>query len=125
VFLLFPSQIFSFFLNQPDLIDMGSNYLRIIGLSQIFMCIEIVTMASFNGLGKTHIPAMVSVIFTMMRIPLVLFLAKYSTLGLNSIWVAISLTSILKGVLLVILFQVYLKKENIMHLNGKVKNAQA
>ncbi|WP_212694063.1 MATE family efflux transporter [Vallitalea pronyensis] len=108
LFLLFPDAIFRIFVTDPLIVNMGVDYLRIIGLSQAFMCAEIMTKASFNGLGKTFRPAVVGLVFTALRIPLALYLASYIGLAVNGIWWSISMTSMIKGVLLVYLFFRYL-----------------
>ncbi len=108
---IFPRAIFSLFMQEPEALNMGVIYLRIIGLSQVFMCIEIVTMASFNGVGKTYVPASVSLIFTSLRLPIAYLLAVTFALGLNGVWWSISITSMIKGVLLVSLFTAYLYKQ--------------
>ncbi len=104
VLVLFSEPIFRIFVSEPEVVALGGDYLRIIGLSQIFMCIEIVTMASFNGLGRTYVPATVSLVFTTLRIPIAYGLAIGLSMGLNGVWWSISVTSIIKGVLLVSLF---------------------
>lgn len=109
-FIAFARSIFGIFVEDPATINMGVNYLRIIGLSQVFMCIEIVTMGSFNGLGKTYIPATISLVFTTLRIPLAFYLAGFAGLGLDGVWWSISLTSMVKGLLLVSLFIVALSR---------------
>lgn len=98
LFLIFPKQIFSLFLNDPTSLSLGVHYLQIIGLSQLFMCLEIMTVGAFNGIGKTHIPPIISIVLTASRIPLALVLAEY--FGLNGVWMSIAATSVLKGILL-------------------------
>jgi len=109
LFILLPEQIFGLFVKDEATIRMGVRYLQIIGLSQIFMCIEIVTMGSFNGLGKTHIPAVVSLSFSSLRLPLALFFGHYLGFGLNSIWWCITGTTMARGIVLVSLFVRHLK----------------
>lgn len=104
----FSSEIFGLFLKEKQALAMGTNYLKIIGYSQVFMCIEIISGASFNGLGKTYIPSIVSIVFTSLRIPLAIFLSG-TYLGLNGVWWTISISSMIKGTLLMILFLLYSK----------------
>ena len=50
--MIFPKQLFSIFLTEKTSLELGINYLRIIGFSQVFMCMEIMTVGAFNGIGK-------------------------------------------------------------------------
>ncbi len=100
--------IFGIFIHEPDVIAGGANYLRIVGLSQLFMGYELATSGAFNGLGQTKLPAAVGLILTVARIPMCYLLMP--VLGINGVWWAISLSSIMKGILLNILFIYRLKK---------------
>lgn len=110
LFVLFPKQIFSLFLTDSISLKLGVNYLQIIGYSQLFMCLEIMTVGAFNGIGKTHIPPIFSIGLTVARIPLALVLSKF--FGLNGVWMAIAGTSVLKGMMLVVWFKWSLRKIN-------------
>lgn len=104
LFLMFPEQIFGLFVGDRATIEMGISYLQIIGLSQVFMCMDIVTMGSFNGLGKTHIPAIVSLTFSLLRLPLALFFGHTLGYGLEAVWWCIAGTTMARGLLSVGLF---------------------
>lgn len=98
VLLFFPGFIFRIFINDPAIQPMGVDYLRILALSQAFMCLEYTAAGAFNGLGRTLPPSIVSVVLTAIRIPLAA--ALMSWLGLNGVWWAITLSSFAKGTLL-------------------------
>lgn len=100
--------IFSFFIPEKDILPYGVAYLRILGVSQLFMCIEIATAGAFNGMGKTLPPSLVSIVFTGLRIPAALILSSPNILGLNGVWWSISISSILKGVVIFGWFMIYL-----------------
>ena len=100
--------IFSIFIKEPDVIAGGADYLRIVGLSQLFMCYELGTSGAFNGIGQTKLPAAVGLILTAARIPACYLLMPY--LGINGVWWAISISSILKGTILNLLYINRLKK---------------
>ena len=100
VLLVFPEFLFSIFVNEPESISMGRSYLMILAASQIFMCLEMIAAGVFNGLGKTHITATVSIVFTSMRLPLAYFLGFSTALALDGVWWSISISSILKGIFL-------------------------
>ena len=95
----FPEPIFSIFITEPELLPMGVDYLRILAVSQLFMCMEITTAGAFNGLGHTIPPAVEGILLTAARIPLALLLIL-TPLGLNGIWWAITISSVLKGLTL-------------------------
>lgn len=96
--LLFPGVIFRFFINEADLLPLGVDYLRILGLSQAFMCLEYTAASLFNGLGHTLPPSIVSITLTASRIPLAFLLSQL--LGLNGVWWALTITSYAKGLVL-------------------------
>ena len=96
--LVFPRQIFGLFLHEPDVISLGIRYLVILGFSQMFMCVELTTVGALSGLGKTLLSSVISITFTTARIPLAIILSSIG-LGLDGIWWAFSISSIIKGVL--------------------------
>lgn len=102
----FGDAVFSFFIQEKQAIEMGVDYLKILGYSQLFMCIEIATAGAFNGLGKTTIPSVISIVFNALRIPSAIVLAKPELLGLNGVWWSISISSIIKGLLVFVLFAI-------------------
>ena len=102
--------LFSIFVpGEEETIRQGAIYLRILGISQIFMAIEATTAGAFNGLGKTVPPSIVGIVFNGLRIPAALFLSSTS-LGLNGVWWALSISSIFKGTVLLIWYLIMLKK---------------
>ncbi|SHJ86668.1 MATE family efflux transporter [Paramaledivibacter caminithermalis] len=116
--ILFAKPIFTIFIPEDKAIVQGVIYLRILGVSQFFMCIEITTTGAFNGLGKTLPPSLISIIFTGLRIPAALMLSKPEILGLNGVWWSISLSSVIKGIILVIWFGIVIRKQKITEDNN-------
>lgn len=101
--------LFSLFTPEdPEAIREGVKYLRILGLSQFFMSIEIGTAGAFNGLGKTLPPTVVGMTLNASRIPLAVIMSS-TALGLLGIWWAISISSIIKGIILYSWFTFVLK----------------
>ena len=96
--------IFSIFIDEKEAILQGIDYLRILGYSQLFMCIEITTSGAFYGVGKTITPSIVGIIFTGLRVPIAMLLFRPEILGINGVWWSISGSSIVKGILLFLLF---------------------
>lgn len=109
ILICLPGPIFQVFIPDKNVLDMGIDYLQILGISQLFMCIEIATAGAFSGLGKTIPPSVVGIILTSARIPLALLLAG-TALGLNGIWWSITISSTLKGIALFIWFIRYQRR---------------
>ncbi|MCY6957295.1 MATE family efflux transporter [Clostridium brassicae] len=114
--------IFSFFIPEKATLPYGIAYLKILGVSQFFMCIEIATAGAFNGMGKTLPPSLVSTFFTGLRIPAALILSSPEILGLNGVWWSISITSIIKGVILITWFIIYLKSSAFNRIKNEELN---
>lgn len=98
VLIVFPQLIFQVFIQEAEVLPMGVDYLRILSVSQLFMCMEITTAGAFSGLGKTLPPSIVSITLTGARIPMAILLGRW--LGLNGVWWAITISSIGKGIVL-------------------------
>lgn len=102
--------IFGWFIPEEEAIILGGQYLAILSISQLFMCLEITSAGAFYGMGKTGIPSIVSIIFTGSRIPLALWLSADTVLGLHGVWWAISISSVFKGVILFVAFFIVIKR---------------
>lgn len=84
------------FLHEKEAIEIGATYLMVLSFSQIFMAIEIANSGAYNGISLTYIPSVIGIIGNLLRIPLAYYLINY--FGLTGIWMAISISSILKGI---------------------------
>jgi putative MATE family efflux protein len=102
--------LFTVFIQEEEAVKYGIQYLRILAFSQLFMCFEITTAGAFNGLGRTMPPSIVGIIFNAIRIPAAIILSSTS-LGLDGIWWAISITSVLKGIVLTVWYILLTKKQ--------------
>lgn len=105
--------IFSAFINEPDAILKGTDYLRILGYSQLLMCIEITVTGIFKGLGRTYIPSFVSITLNLARIPMAILLSRASLLGLNGIWWSVTISSNFKGIFMALIFIVLYKSKKL------------
>ncbi len=102
--------IFRIFIPQKSVLPIGVSYLTAQGWSQLFMCLEIVTVSAFNGYGITVLPAAVDIILTVLRIPMAMGLSR-TALKLSGIWWSISISSIAKGVIITSAFFLMLKRQ--------------
>lgn len=109
LFVFFGKPIFSMFIAEEEAIKIGVGYLKILGYSQLFMCIEITTGGAFNGIGKTVPPSIVGIVFNYLRIPAAGMLSVI--MGLEGIWWSISMSSVFKGVLLTSWFIIVLRRQ--------------
>ena len=97
MFVFQPKAIAEIFFHEPKAIMIAIGYLTIIGVSEAFMAVELMTVGALSGLGKTHLCSVISILFTSARIPLSIILG--GIMGLDGIWWAISSTSIVKGII--------------------------
>ncbi len=115
--IVFARPLFSIFLNDRESLKMGTEYLVILGYSQLFMVLELVATGAFFGWGKTNIPAITGIVLTVLRIPMALTFIQLWQNDLASVWWSISISSMLKGIILsalfVVLFKAYIRKQNI------------
>jgi putative MATE family efflux protein len=103
-FLLFPRTIMHIFVDDPQVLEAGKHYVRILALSQIFMAWEIVLEGAFSGAGDTLPPMVVGIPGAVVRIPLAWLLAVGMGLGPDGIWWTITATTVVKGVAVFIWF---------------------
>lgn len=96
-FICFPNAIADIFFHEPKAIETAVGYLVIIGFSEAFMCVELTTVGALSGLGRTRLCSIISITFTSARIPLAIILG--GMIGLSGIWWALSVTSIVKGII--------------------------
>ncbi|NDW12961.1 MATE family efflux transporter [Bacteroides sp. 214] len=109
LFVCFGTELFSVFVPEEAASLAGGTYLRIVGYSQLFMMLEITTQGVFYGIGRTMPPAIISITFNYLRIPLAILLTSKG-MGVEGIWWSISLSSIAKGIVLACWFKLIQRK---------------
>ncbi|MFN8577497.1 MAG: MATE family efflux transporter [Candidatus Sericytochromatia bacterium] len=111
--LLFKEQIAMLFSSEPDVIKNAVLYLIAIGTTEVFLGFEVVMEGVFSGLGNTLPPTIIGLPINILRVPIAYYSSKY--FGIAGIWWTIGLTTVLKGLILVLWFKklskssVYLK----------------
>lgn len=103
-FVFLPKPIAGLFFHDAEALSIAVNYLIIIGFSEGFMAIELMTIGALSGLGLTKLCSIISILLTGARIPLALVLS-HTEMGLSGIWWALSLTSIVKGIVFTLTFR--------------------
>jgi len=100
--LTFPRQFAGLFTNDLAVISEAAKYLRIVAVSQLAVCAEIVLEGALGGAGDTVPPMLASTAITASRIPLAAWAAN--RWGSAGIWWVISLTAIGRGVAMAVLW---------------------
>lgn len=77
----------------------AGRYYRIVGLSQLFSMMEITIQGLYYGTGRSLTPSLISIGGNTLRIPTALLLIGMG-LGLSGIWWTISISSILKSIVI-------------------------
>lgn len=108
LFIFWGSEIFSLIVPEREAYEAGGIYLRIDGYSMMFMMLEITMQGLFYGTGRTVPPAIISITFNTLRIPMAIGLAALG-FGIEGVWWAVSISSILKGITAFIWFR-FLRK---------------
>ncbi|MGD2090522.1 MAG: MATE family efflux transporter [Candidatus Aminicenantes bacterium] len=104
IYFIFAPELFRVFINDPVIIRHGVNYLRIVAFFEIFLAFEVVLGGAFSGAGATRPLFWVVFPLTALRIPLAYLFAVILQLKVTAIWVVITFTMILKGALLLYIF---------------------
>lgn len=104
LFVLLPENMARLFFYEEDVISIAVDYLRIIGMGEGFMCVELMTVGALSGLGRTKECSMISIVLTGARIPLAILLTNIGW-GLNGIWMALTISSFVKGIVFWLTFK--------------------
>lgn len=108
VFLVFNKPIIKVFISDETTISIAASYLKVIAFSQVFSAVEMISNGLFTGIGRPKIPAVISIVFTSLRIPFALLLIK--PFGINGIWMSICISSILKGISAYLVYRIKIQK---------------
>lgn len=109
LFVFYGSEVFSLIVPEPAAYEAGGVFLRIDGYSMWFMMLEITMQGLFYGTGRTLPPAIISITFNTLRVPMAIGLTAMG-LGVAGVWWAISLSSMFKGVAAFLWFRILQKK---------------
>lgn len=104
-FIIFPRQIASVFIADTAVQEIAVNYLLILALSQPSMAILIVLEGAFAGAGDTMPPMIVSVSHAAVRLPVAWLFCYTLGVGVNGVFWAITLTTIVASVVIAFWFK--------------------
>ncbi|NMA06651.1 MAG: MATE family efflux transporter, partial [Ruminococcaceae bacterium] len=100
---------FALFLREPpEILDMGTTYLRILAGCQLFMAFEGACAGTFRGMGRTLPPSLCSIATSLLRPVLCWWMAQW--MGMNGLWMGITVSAILRGILMFIWFTIYQRR---------------
>ncbi len=106
VMMVFAPGIADFFSNDPDVIRLGTNCLRILGVGFPIYGVGMIMIQALNGAGDTVTPTVTNLIcFWIVQIPLAYWLATEAGLGPNGVFVTIVVSESLLTLLGVIVFR--------------------
>jgi len=103
--LVWPRQVLALFTSDPEVLDVGTTYTRILGLCHGLMAVEIVMENAFAGAGDTLPPMLISVPINVLRAPLVLWLVHVAGAGILAIAWLLSITACLRGIIAMLWFR--------------------
>ena len=99
-FLTIPQTLVALFTSDAAVIADGSLYLRVIAFAQIGQTFEIILEGALAGAGYTLWPQVASTTLTLLRVPLAAWWS--GAIGLVGIWLALSVTAIARGIVMVL-----------------------
>ncbi len=106
VFLVIPGQLAHAFTRDASVVTSVVWYLRINAISEPFLAANMVLRGALQGAGDNMMPAIIT-LFTnyAVRLPLAWFLAIHLNYGVKGAWAAMSLSTIMSGILMITWFQ--------------------
>lgn len=106
LFIIFAPHIMRIFDKNPEVISHGANFIKITAPFYIFITLGVVFSRALAGAGDTIVPMIITLLSLWgFQIPIALYLSKATPLGVNGIWWAIALASVLQGILMVVWFE--------------------
>lgn len=100
IYFVFGPQMFRLFTADPAVVENGGMYMKILAVSQPIMGVEIVLSGVFAGAGYTLAPTWISISTSLLRVPLAQVFALDRGFGLAGLGWVITLTCMLRGLLL-------------------------
>lgn len=88
-------------------------------LQQPFMCLELMAIGAISGMGNTKLCSLISIVLTGLRIPMAYALSA-TGLGVDGVWWALAISSILKGITLHVAFYWVCKRNGLKRVSQEV-----
>jgi putative MATE family efflux protein len=85
---LAPAAVMRLFVREPEIVRLGAEYLRIVGVGYLFLIPPYVSNGVIVGSGKTAVTMLLSFVsLCVVRVPLAIWLSR-TPLGLTGVWIA-------------------------------------
>lgn len=120
--LAIPKTILSVFVQDPNVLDIGSYYLRIVGIGYALFIGTFISTGIINGLGKTIVPMVISILtLWIIRVPLANILSG-TVLGYKGIWLAILVSNTAGYIISTLYYWIWKKKYNLKSNTKPLEN---
>jgi putative MATE family efflux protein len=103
--LAFPAQLARLFIDDAAVVSIAVDYLRIVAISELFLAFEIVLEGAFGGAGDTLPPLLVGGPLSIARVPAAYLLSVSLGWGIDGVWWAVTISTVLKGTLMAFWFR--------------------
>lgn len=105
-YLIFPKQVISIVAREPEVINIGIEYLRIVYIGVIAVVFPDILGAAFRGAGDTYPPMIASILANVVfKLPCAYVLAVLCKVGTKGVWIAIALSVIVEGIMMIKYFK--------------------
>ncbi len=104
VMVSWPHQLAAVFSRDPAVIEVAAGYVRIVGLAQLFMAVDVVLEGAFSGAGDTVPPMLLSIPLTLARLPCAWWFGVHRGGGVFAVWWVIAALMVGRGALMAAVF---------------------
>jgi len=106
VLFVFAAPLVGIFLEDPDYIVFGVEYLRVFAFTQLLFCMEEVAAGSFRGRGLTYKPTVVSITCNILRVAMAYIMVFVFDFGLIGIWIGIAISVTIRSSWMIIWYKI-------------------
>lgn len=105
LFLIFAGPIVGIFNDHPEVITVGSSFLRYLAVTFPFLAFSLVFSQALNGAGDTKTATLINAIGQLIfRVPFAYLCALTLGLGYQGIWLGINASDIVQGLGMIVVF---------------------
>ncbi|HEV2131164.1 MAG TPA: MATE family efflux transporter, partial [Longimicrobiaceae bacterium] len=122
-FFFFPGQLLAVFgMNEPVVVELGTQLLRVLSLSGLFIAVALTYTGGLQGTGDTRSPLYISIISqVILPLGICFVIQQTGTLEAIHIWIAILVGHVSRGVLSVLRFNQGKWREIVVEIGGKAR----